>query len=80
MQIEDVPDPAMIDGDLVTGLDDACQFTGGEGVRKGETDDLLLDMHRHTGFDGGRAARMGQGAVIQETDDARALKAPQIPP
>jgi hypothetical protein len=80
MELEDPPNPAMINGDLITGLDNPREFSGREGVREGEADDLGLHMERHAHFNRGFAARMGQGPVIQETDDARTLEALQIPP
>jgi hypothetical protein len=80
MQLEDSPNPAMIDGDVVTGLDEPGEFPGGEGMREGEPDDLLLYMGRHTYFDGGLPTRVGQSPVIQEAHEARALKAAPILP
>jgi hypothetical protein len=80
MQIEDPPNPTMINGKFVTGLDNPCEFPGGEGVREREPHDLVLHMERDAHVDRGRATRMGQGPLIQEADEARALKAPQIPP
>jgi hypothetical protein len=80
MQIQDPPNSAMIDGDGVTGLDNPRQFPGGEGVREREPHDLVLHMERDTHVERGRAARMGQGPVIQEADKTRALKALQISP
>src|SRR5262245_37240912 len=80
MQIKDPPNPAMIKRDLVTGLDNPRQFPGGEGVRESEPHDLVLHMERDALVERGRAARMGQGPVIQEADKTRALKALQIPP
>ena len=66
--------------DGVTGLDDACEFPGGEGMREGKPDDLLWHMGRHAFFDGGLPTGMGQGPVIQEADDTCALKAaPGLP-
>jgi hypothetical protein len=58
MQLEDPPNPTMIEGDGVTGLHNPGEFSGGEGIRQGETDDLVLDMEQHTDVDKGRAARM----------------------
>jgi hypothetical protein len=80
MQLKDPPNPAMIKSDLVTGLDNPRQFSGGEGVREGEPHDLMLHMERDAHVDRGRAACMGQGPVIQKADKTRALKALQIPP
>ena len=80
MQLEDSPNPTMIEGDSVTGLHNPGEFSGGEGVREGKPDDLVLDMERHPDVDQGRAARMREGPVIQEPDEARALKAPPILP
>ena len=39
------------DGDRITGLDDACEFPGREGVREREPDDLVLHMGRHARVD-----------------------------
>jgi hypothetical protein len=80
MEIEDPPNPAMINGEFITGLDNPREFSSREGVREGEADDLVLHMKWHAHFNWGFAARMGQGPVIQETDDARTLEALQIPP
>src|SRR5215468_2068912 len=65
MQIEHPPNPTMIDGDVVTGLHNPGEFPGGEGVRQGEPDDVLLDIEGYTDLDEGRAARMRQSPVIQ---------------
>jgi hypothetical protein len=80
MQIKDPSDSAMINDDVVTGLDDACEFPGGEGMREGKTDDLLLHMGRHAFFDGGLPTGMGQGSVIQEADETCTLKAAPVLP
>ena len=80
MQIEDPPNPTMIDGEFVTGLDNPREFPRGEGVRESEPHDLVLYMERYTYFNRGFAACMGQGPVIKQTDEARALKALQISP
>ena len=80
MQLEDPPNPTMINGERITGLDDPGEFPGGEGVCEREPYDLGLHMERDAHVERGRAARMGQGPLIQEADEARTLKAPQIPP
>ena len=80
MQIKDPSDSAMINDDGVTGLDDACEFPGREGVREREPDDLVLHMGRHALVNRGRATRMRQSPVIQQADEARALKAAPILP
>jgi len=64
----------------LTGLDDACEFPGREGVREREPDDLVLHMGRHALVNRGRATRMRQSPVIQQADEARALKAAPILP
>ena len=46
MQLEDPPNPAMIDGECITGLDNPREFSGGEGMRESEPHDLLLYMER----------------------------------
>src|SRR5262249_59942478 len=51
MQSKDPSDAAMIHDDGVTGLDDACEFPGGEGMREGKPDDLLLHMGPRACFD-----------------------------
>src|SRR5262245_27783007 len=63
-----------------TGLDNPREFPGREGVREGEPDDLGLPMERYTYCNRGFAACMGQGPVIEQTDEARALQALQIAP
>ena len=80
MELEDPPNPAMIDGDCITGLDDACEFPGREGVREREPDDLVLHMGWHAHVERGRAARLRQSPVIQQADEARALQAAPILP
>jgi hypothetical protein len=80
MQIEDPPNPTMIDGEFVTGLDNPREFLSGEGVRESEPHDLVLHMEWYALVERGRAAGMGEGPVIQEADETRALKALQIPP
>lgn len=80
MEIEDTPDAAMIDDDLVARLDNPCEFPRSEWMGEGQTDDLLLDVRRHARFDGRLAAGMGKSPAIEEADKACALKASQIPP
>ena len=80
MQIEDPPNPTMIDGERITGLDNPREFPSGEGVRESEPHDLVLHMKWDTHVERRRAARMGQSPVIEEADKARALKALQISP
>ena len=38
MQVEDPPNPTMIDGECVTGLDNPREFPSGEGVRTSSED------------------------------------------
>ena len=80
MQIEDPPNPTMIDGEFVTGLDKPREFPRGEGGREREPHDLGLHMEGYALVERGRAAGRGEGPVIQEADETRALKALQIPP
>jgi hypothetical protein len=80
MQLEDPPNPTMIDGECVTGLDNPREFSRGEGVREREPHNLGLHMEWDALVERGRAAGMGEGPVIQEADETRALKALQIPP
>ena len=80
MQLEDPPNPAMIDGEGITGLDNPREFPGGEGMRESEPHDLVLYMERYAYVERRLAAWMGECPVIQQTDEACALKALQIPP
>jgi len=80
MQIKDPSNPTMINGEGITGLDHPRHFPGGEGVCEREPHDLVLHMERDAYVERRRAARMGEGPLIQEADEARTLKAPQIPP
>jgi hypothetical protein len=58
-QIEDPPNPTMIDGECVTGLDNPREFPRGEGVRESEPHDLVLYMEWYALVERGRAAGMG---------------------
>jgi hypothetical protein len=80
MEVKHPPNAAMIHGNGVTGLDNPREFTGGEGMREGQADNLLLDRDRHLGFDRRLPAPMRQGASIQQTVEAIAPKPLQIPP
>lgn len=80
MQLEHPPNPTMIDGNLIAGLDNPREFTGGEGVGQGQADNLVLDGEWHTRGDGRLAAPMREGPVIEEAHEAGALKPPQILP
>ena len=64
MQLEDPQNPTMIDGEFVTGLDNPREFTGGEGMRECQADNLLLDVDRYLGFDGRLPASVLEGAPI----------------
>jgi hypothetical protein len=52
IELEDPPHPAMLNSDLVTGLDHPREFPGREEVREGEPDDLVLYMERHAHCNG----------------------------
>jgi hypothetical protein len=80
MEVQDPPDTAMIHGESVPGLDNAREFTRGEGVGKRQADDLLLDMDGYLGFEGSRPALMRYPAVIQQALEAITSKPLQIPP
>jgi hypothetical protein len=80
MQIEDPSNPTMIDEEFVTGLDNPREFPRAEGVREREPHDLVLHMEWYALVERGRAAGMGEGPVIQEANETRALKALPIPP
>ena len=79
-QIQDPAHATVINGEGITGLDNPRQCPGGEGVGEREPHDLVLPMERDAHVERGRAARMGQGPLIQEADEARTLKAPPLPP
>jgi hypothetical protein len=66
MEVQDPPDTAMINGESVPGLDNAREFTRGEGVGKRQADDLLLDMDGYLGFEGALPTLMRYPAVIQQ--------------
>lgn len=80
MQVEHPSDAAMLHGNGVTGLDHPCEFAGGEGMREGQADNLLLDRDGHLGFDRRLPAPMRQGASIQQAVEAIAPKSLQLPP
>jgi hypothetical protein len=80
MQIKNPSHPTMVNGEGITGLDNPREFPGGEGVGECEPHDLVLHMERDAHVERGRAARMGEGPLIQEADEACTLKAPQLPP
>jgi len=80
MQRQDALDPPMIDGNLVAGLDDPGEFTGGEGMCEGQADNLVLDRPRDTLFQRGFATGMRERPVVEEADKARLLKAAEITP
>ena len=80
MQSEHPPNSTMIEGEIVTGLNNPREFSRGEGVREREPHDLVLHMERDAHVDRGWGAWIGQGPVIEETDETCALKALQIPP
>jgi hypothetical protein len=80
MEVKPPPDAAMIPGDGVTGLDNPREFTGSQGMREGQADNLLLDVDGSLGFDRRLPASMLQGAVIQQTVEAIAPTPLQIPP
>jgi hypothetical protein len=80
MQIEDAPNPTMIEREFVTGLDNPREFPSGEGVRESEPHDLVLHMEWYARVERGHAAGRGEGPVIQEADETRVLQALQIPP
>ena len=80
MEIKHPAHPAMIQGNLVARLDDLREFAGRTGVGQGKADALLLPIRRDAHCDRDFATRMGEGAAIEETHKACALKALQIPP
>src|SRR5215813_15497456 len=80
MEVQDPPNPTMIDGDLVTSLHDPCEFAGCEGVRKCQADDLLLDRDRHVSFNRELPAAMLERTSIKQAGEAIAPKPLQITP
>jgi hypothetical protein len=80
MHIEHPLETPMVQRDGMARLDDAREFTGGEGMGQCQTDDLLLALKRHTRVDRWLAARMGEGPAIEEADNPHVLKAPEILP
>jgi hypothetical protein len=80
MAVKYPPDAAMIHGGGVTGLDNPREFTSSEWMRKGQADNLLLDVDSYLGFDRRLPAPMRQGAMIQQAVEAIAPKPLQIPP
>ena len=80
MEVQDPPDTAMINGESVPGLDNAREFTRGEGVGKRQADDLLLDMDGYLGFEGSLPTLMRYSAVIQQAVEAITPKPLHITP
>jgi len=80
MAVQDPLDTAMINGESIPGLDNAREFTRGEGVGKRQADNLLLDMDRYLGFEGSLPTLMRYPAVIQQALEAITPKPLQIPP
>jgi hypothetical protein len=71
---------AVIDDIVVAVPDYPRQLTSGEGMRKGQTHDVLLKMPGQEVLYGALAPRMGQGAPINEAQEPIASKALSIPP
>jgi hypothetical protein len=80
VHVEHPLDPPMVNRHGMARLDDAREFTGGEGVGQCQADHLLLNVRRHTRVDRWLAACMGEGPAIEEADNPGALKAPEILP
>jgi hypothetical protein len=80
MQGQHPPDTTMIHGEGVTGLDDPGEFTGGEGVRERQADNLLLDWDRHVHFNRGLPTAMRERASSKQAGEAIAAKPLQIAP
>jgi hypothetical protein len=80
LPIEPPLETPMVHRDGMARLDDRREFTGGAGMGQCQTDDLLLDLKRHTRVDRWLAARIGEGPAIEEADNPRVLKAPEILP
>jgi hypothetical protein len=67
-------------GEGIPGLDNPREFPGGAGGGEREPHALVLPRERDADVERGRAARMGEGPLSQEADEARTRKAPQRPP
>jgi hypothetical protein len=80
MEIKHPLDAAMINLDGVTGLDNAREFAGGEGMGERQTDNLLLDVDRHLGGHRRLPTAVLEGASIQQARDAIMPKPLQITP
>jgi len=80
LHIEHSLETPMVHREGMAHLDDPREFTGGAGMGQGQTDDLWLALTRHTRVDWWLAARMGEGPAIEEADNPRVLKAPEIRP
>jgi hypothetical protein len=71
---------AVIDRVAITRPDHPCQRARRKGRRDRQPHDLWLDGAGQEGLCGGLAPRMGQGAPIDQAQEARPPKAPQVPP
>jgi hypothetical protein len=71
---------AVIDSVVITITGNAREFTSSKGMRDRQTHDVLLEISGQEDIYGGLARRMGQGASIDQTQEASTPKAPQIAP
>jgi hypothetical protein len=71
---------AIIDRVAITIPDNPGQLARRQGLRDRQPHEVLLDVSGQEGLCGGLPPRMGQGAPIDQTQEARTPKAPQITP
>jgi hypothetical protein len=72
--------PTVIDGIAIAIPDNPRQLASGEGMGDGQTDDVLLNRPGQEVLHGRLTPHMGQGAPIDQAQEASTPKAPQIPP
>ncbi len=72
--------PPMINEIAIAVPDNPRQLACGEGVGDGQTDDVLLHGPREEVLHGRLAPPIGPGALIEQAQETRPLKAPQVPP
>ena len=70
----------MIDGIVIAVPDNPRQLTSSKGMGDRQPHDVLLDVSGQESSDGGLPPRMGQGAPIDQAQEACPPKAPQITP
>src|SRR4029453_17014500 len=71
---------AVIDSVVITITGNAREFTSSKGMRDRQTHDVLLEISGQESIYGGLARGMGEGAWIDQAQEARPGKPPQIAP